>query len=67
MGATRNGIADADPGRRCIAEPVNAMPINAPRQERKRSGHLIATGAGKNPRSQKPIADLDKIGAGRGL
>jgi hypothetical protein len=65
MGATRNGIADADPGSSCTAPPVIAMPSNAPMHERKRSGHLTATGPGAKLDSQRLTADLNKIGPDR--
>jgi hypothetical protein len=61
MGATRNGMLDADPGNRCIAPPVNAMPSNAPIHDLNRSGHLIATGPGVKLNSQRLAADLNKI------
>jgi hypothetical protein len=54
-------MAEAEPGNKCIAPPVNAMPSNAPMDDRKRSGHLTATGPGAKLNSQRRAADLNKI------
>src|SRR6478752_6439924 len=52
IGATSNGMLADDPSIRCIVPPVKPIPISAPRQERRRSGHLTATDDGAKLTSQ---------------